>query len=191
MAGDDHGCARVDSLTKHRVEFVATIGVEPGVWFIEQPQLGPTGDQTRQRRTTLLTGRQLGDRNTSEPAIDTQSPHRCRYFFVSRPNRRTPESHILGNGQIGVQPVAMSKHPDPRANRLTLSGKIEPKHTTDPALDRQQAGTEPQQAGLPSPIRATQQHNLTRPNGQRSSCQDRKAAEHGNGVFQRDHRVEP
>jgi len=41
---------------EYTIEFVATVGVESGVWFVEEPQFGSPGDESGQCRATTLTG---------------------------------------------------------------------------------------------------------------------------------------
>ena len=67
VAGDDDRRPRRGRLAEHGVELVATVGVEPGVRLVEQPQLGATGDDARQCGAPPLAGRQRPHPYVGEP----------------------------------------------------------------------------------------------------------------------------
>jgi hypothetical protein len=62
------------------IELVATGGVEPGVGFVEQPQLGPAGDDAGERGPALLPGRQPSN---GTPARRPSSPIRASAASIS------------------------------------------------------------------------------------------------------------
>ena len=76
------------------VEQVAALVVEPGVGLVEQPQLGPAGQQAGQRGPSPLTGRQAGHRQAgqapAEPArVEGGVDVLRRGAPAARPQKRT------------------------------------------------------------------------------------------------------
>ena len=90
VAPDGHG------LAEQRVELVAAVGVEPGVGLVEQPQLGPAGDQAGERGAPLLAGREpRTGTSRSRPATPSRSIA-AGDLVVGGADGRAPEADVLG-----------------------------------------------------------------------------------------------
>ncbi len=180
------GCACVDGLTEHGIELVATGSIETCVRLVEQPQLGSPRHETRERRPSLLTGRQLRDPNVGKSARDAQPFDRGPDLVMRRPDGLAPEGDVLGHGEVGVQPVAMTQEPHPGPDGVALRGQIVPQHGPGAAGERQQASAQPQQAGLAGAVWPLEQHHFADVDAHRRTGQYRETPEHGHRIGERD-----
>jgi hypothetical protein len=121
-----------------------------------------------------------------EPPGDTEPLHRRVDLVAGRAHRRTPERHVLGDGQIGVEPVAVAEHAHPRSDRVAMGHEIESEHPTAPALDRQQSGAQPEHARLPGAVGAAEEDHLATLHLERGAGEHGEAAEHRHRVTQVD-----
>ena len=100
VAGDQHRRPGSRRLAERVVEFVPGGGIEAGVGFVEQPQLGSSGDQAGERGATLLARRQLRHGDIGDPTGHVEAVHRCMHLGVGGADRRTPEPDVLGDGEV-------------------------------------------------------------------------------------------
>ena len=90
------------------------------------------------------------------------------------------------DGEVDVQAVAMAEQADARADQLALGGQVEAEHGAAAALERQQPGAQPQQAGLAGTVGTAQQDDLAHPHRERGAGERREPAQHGDRVAQYD-----
>ena len=105
----DDGCPGGGCVAQRGIEFVAGGSVEASVGFVEQPQFGTAGDETGQRSTTLLSSRQAAHGNIGETLSQTHALQRCLHLGPTCTNGCTPKTHVLANGEIGIQAVGMAE----------------------------------------------------------------------------------
>ena len=186
VAGDDDGRAGGRGLAQRGVELVAPGGVEPGVGLVEQPQLGPAGHEAGQRGAPLLAGREAADRERGEPARQAEAFHRRVDLGPRRADRGAPEAHVLGDGEVEVQAVAVAEQADAAAHRVALGRQVAAEHGPGAAGERHEPGAHPQQRRLAGAVGTAEQHDLAGGDGQRHAGQRREAAEHGDGAGELD-----
>ena len=188
VTGDDDRRPRRRRLAEQGVELVAALGVEAGVRLVEQPQLGATGDEARQRGAAPLAGRQRADRDVGEPPGEPEPLDRRLDLVARGTDRRAPEPDVLGDGEIGVEAVGVPEQADPRADRVALAW---PGRTRAPVPCRARSGADPAHSRssvvLPAPFGPAQQHDLPGVDRQRRPGQRGEAAEHGDRVVELDH----
>ncbi len=187
VAGNHHGGTSGRCIAKHGVDLVASSGVEAGVGLVEQPQFGAPGHQTSQGGTSALTGRQLLHRHSGQSIGEAHAHQRLRNLGSGSTRSGPPEADVLGNSEIGVQPVRMTEQTDTRPQLLALGTQIAAQHRALPPGQRQQTSAEPEQAGLPCAIGTTQQHDVAAPHSERGAGESRKASEHSHRIDELDH----
>ena len=102
-------------LAQRGVELVAAGGVEAGVRLVEQPQLGPPGDEAGQRGAPLLAGREAAHRRARRAGRRGRGgPCAASISASVAPDRGAPEADVLGDGEVEVEPVAVAEQADPR-----------------------------------------------------------------------------
>ena len=122
--------------------------------LVEQPQLGAAGDQAGQRGAPPLPGRQLAHRHVARAG----RPGRCARAAAATSSVEAPtvapqNADVLGDREVGVQPVGVAEQADPGAHGLALLGQVEAEHRRRAARRRQQPGAQPQQRGLAGAVR--------------------------------------
>src|SRR5690606_36511093 len=70
VGGEEHGGTGVDGALHEVVEQLAPVVVQPGVGLVEQPQLGPAGDEAGQGGAAPLPGGQGGHRDVAQAAVE-------------------------------------------------------------------------------------------------------------------------
>src|SRR6478736_5923153 len=120
VAGDDHGRSRRRGLAQRVVEFVAGRRVEAGVGFVEQPEFGAPRHQTGERRATALTRGQRADGHVADPPVDPEPLHRRRQLGLGGTDRRSPETDVLGDREVTVEPVLVPEQTDTAPHRVAL-----------------------------------------------------------------------
>ena len=156
--------------------------------LVEQPQLGPAGDQARERGAPPLAGRQLANRHGRRGAGRAQPLHRGVDLIGRRADGGAPEPDVLGDGEIGVEPVGVAEQADPAAAPPARRvGEVETRaHVAVPRTSGSSPAQSRSSVVLPAPFGPLQQHDLAASHGQRRAGQHREAAEHGDRVVELD-----
>jgi hypothetical protein len=116
--------------------------VDAGVGLVEQPQLGPSSDEAGERRPAPLPGRQAGDGDAGEAAVEPESGHGGIRVGRAGAGRLRPEPHVVGDGEVVVQARRVAEEPDAASNRAAIRGvgEVVAEHDRLARHDRQQPG---------------------------------------------------
>jgi sortase A len=152
----DPGGSRVPD---EAVEDVASGSVEAGVGFVEQPEPGVPHEQGGQRGPAPLAGRQAGDGEVAEPAVDA-GPGEGGLDVGGAAHGSGPEADVLGDGQVVVEAGGVAEEGDLAAHRLSVAAQVDPEHGGLAPDDRHQASDGTQQGGLAGAVGPAQEHDL-------------------------------
>ena len=164
VGGQEHRGPRGHRPADEAVEEVAAFLVEAGVGLVEQPQLGAAGQEAGQRRAAALPGRQAGHDQVGQPAVEPAAV-RARASMsacaapAARPQKRTLSTTVSSS----YRPVAWPSRPTRRRTRAGLPSvdEVVTEHLRLAPRDREQPRAQAQQRGLPGPVRAAEEHDLT------------------------------
>jgi sortase A len=159
------------------------------VWFVEQPEFGAPSDEARKCGPSALAGAQGADPDIAEP-VGEPHPAEGRIDLGSgRAHGRPPEGHVVGDGEVGVEPVGMAEETHMAAHRHTVERQIVAEHLSLATLDREEPGTHPEQRGLAGSVRALQEQDLPSGHGKVGACQHGEATLNGNDPAEINDRV--
>ena len=160
VAGDDH--RRADAAAWRST---ASSSSRPAA---SSPAWGSSSSHSSARRATRHASAvrrrwpadSLRTGTSREPSADSE-PFDRRVDLVGRgADGRTPEPDVLGDGEVGVQTVAVAEQADPRPDRLALGGEVEPEHPAAPRRAATARRTAAADVVLPAPFGPLQQHDL-------------------------------
>ena len=83
----------------------------------------------------------------------------------------------------------MTEHPDPRTNRISLGGEVEPEHVPGSPNEWQQPRAEPEEAGLAGPVGPLQEHDLSGVDQKRGARQSWEPPDYRDRVLEPDGRI--
>ena len=187
MAGHDHGGTSGRGRPQRGIEVVTAGGIEASVGLVEQPQFGAASDQARQRCAPALSGTQLADGDIGEPISQPHARHRRLHLVGRSAHRGAPEAHVVGNREIGVETIRVTKQPNTRSHGDAIAHEVDTKHGRRTTFNGEQSGAQPQQRSLARAVWAAQQNDLAALNGQRRTSQRRKATQHSDYIDEFDH----
>jgi hypothetical protein len=181
MGGQEHSRPSGHRLLDDGVQQIAVLGVEPGVGFIQQPQLRLPGHEDRQGGPAPLPGRQPSGPNRPQSPRQPESGQGGFHRVDGATRGPDRKAHVVLNRQVVVQGGGVSKEPDPAAHRPPVYGEVAAKYLGSARHDRQQPGAGPQKAGLASPVGPLEQHHLTGLNVEIGAREDGVTPEEGYG----------
>ena len=142
------------------VEEVAPDRVEPGVGFVEQPDAGVAHQEGGERGAAPLTGREPTHGEVAGAGVDAGAVHRDRGFGGAA-SSLGPEAHVLGDGEVVVEPGGVAEQGDVPAHGLPVAPQVDAEHRGLAPDDRHQAGDGPQQRGLAGTVGSPEEHDLS------------------------------
>ena len=181
VGGEQHRRADRGRFADQPVDHVTTAGIEPGVRFVEQPQLGATRDHRGERDAAALPGRQRVHGQVVQPCRDLEAVQCEATVGHRRTGGPRPEVHVVDHGQVLVQEGRMAEQTDPTPHRGPVAEEI---HTEDVRLaraDLDEPGTHPKQRRLARAVRTTKQHDLARIHVEVDAGERREPPEEGDG----------
>jgi len=147
--------------------------------LVEQPQSGAPHQHGRQGDPASLPGGQAGDVRGAQAPVEPQP----RQGLFRRRRRGGDgaggKGHVVGDGEIVVEKGGVTEEPHPPADRPPVPPEVVAEDDGLAADDRHQTGTGAQQRRLPRPIRAGDQHDLTRGHVEVDARQGGEPAEQG------------
>ena len=146
--------------------------------LVEQPQLGAAGDQRGDRRPAPLPGRQLGDHDAGEAAVESERGERGVGLGRGRPARPAQKRTLSATVRSSYSPVAWPSSPTRRrtAVRSARQRRSWPSTMASPETTGSEPGAGAQERGLAGAVRALEEHDLA-PRRRR----DRRRRERGTG----------
>ena len=128
MGHEHHGGPGGHGIDHQPVDQVAGLLVQRGVRLVEQPQLGTTGHQHGQRGAAALSGRQAGHRHAGEAPVEAEPGHGGVDVGGPGPSGPGPEPHVVGHGEVGVEPAGVTEQADPVAHRPGIHPQVHAQH---------------------------------------------------------------
>ena len=150
-----------DGLFDEVVDEVPPAGVEPGVGLIEEPELGPSGDEDREGDPPALAGAEPADRDGGEPPVEAEASEGWRYGAAVPAGGPDPEADVLGGGEVVVEEAGVAEEPDAAADGPAVAAEVLAEDGGLASSHGEQAGERPQEGGLPGPVGAANEHDLT------------------------------
>lgn len=175
-----------DRLGHQPVDEVPPGLVEPGVGLVEQPQLGPAGDEDGERGAAALAGGELGHRHLPEPAGQAQPLERGVDVAPLGPGGGGPEADVGLDAEVVVQTGGVGQEPDPAADPAAVVAQVVAEDGGVALDDRHEAGAAPQEGGLARPVRTLEQDDLAPLDGEVGPGEGREAADQGDGASEVD-----
>jgi len=187
MRTEHDRCTRRDRLTHKCINEIATLLIEPGMGLVEQPQFRPTSDQTGQRCTATLTGRQTANRHGSQATIQTEPDESLLHIGGVGTGGPPPEPHVVAHSEFVIEPGGMTEQADTMTHGPRVGHEIDAEHDRISPGDGHEAGEGAQQCGLPSTVRPAQQHDSARIDVEVDTGEGRKPTQQGNRPPEMDH----
>ena len=174
--------------TSRLVQQITSVGVEAGVGFVEQPQLGPARHHRGQRNPPPLAGRQPVDgdvRAGGRPTRRGSAPDRHPPRWRRRPGPRS--RGWPGRVRSSYRKLAWPSRPTRR--RMTRRSARRSWPSTDGLAlhHRDQPSAGAQECCLAGAVGTDQQDNLTRGDIEIDAGEGRKPSEHAHGGAEVDH----
>lgn len=186
MGGHQNRRSGAAGFEKSSIEIVAARGVQAGMGFVEQPDLGATGHETGQCRTTPLPRGQTTRGHIGESTGEIETfQHRFGLGSLGA-DRGGPELDVLAYRELTVEPVGMSQQTHPGAHLLALGAYVETQHPGPTPAEGDQTGQHPQQGGLTRTVGSADQHDLMAGHGEIGTGQGREPSQHCHGVVHLD-----
>jgi len=183
---NDRG-ARRDRLTHQGIDEITTLLIESGMGLVEQPQFRPTSDQTSQRGTATLTGRQSANRHGSQATIQTQPAESHLNIGGVGASSPPPEPHVVAHSEFVIEPGGVTEQANTMAHGPRVGHKIDAEHDRLSPGDRHEAGERAQQRCLSSTVRPAQQHDSARIDVEVDTGEGRKPTQQGHRPPEVDH----
>jgi hypothetical protein len=189
VVGDEQQrCSGLAPLGEHLGERRAARVVEPRVRLVAQQQPRSVHHRSRDRHPLLQPSAQRA-RRLLRAVLDShegERVHRCprRLAETVQPRRQLD---VLANRERTVQHARVAHQPDLRACRGALSQR-HAVHVHGALARSEQAGHEPQQRGLPRPVRSEQRQAIAGAEREGHGIHDAAAAERADEPFRLDHR---
>lgn len=160
VGGEHHGPSLSGGGYEQIVEHFATVGIEPGVWLVQQQESGLPCDPDRERQATTLPGGQptmgrIGlarEPETLEHLVD-------RAFGCAGGTGREPE--VLADGQVVVAAGCVTHEREVPTVRATVSNQVVAEDLGVARVHRNEAGEHPQERGLARPVATREEDHLT------------------------------
>ena len=186
VGGDQDGGSTGDRFGHDRVHQVPTPGVEAGVGFVEQPELGTAGAQDGEGGAAALTGGQAGRGHVPEPASQAQPVERGLNGGRVGPGGPDGEAHVVEHREVVVEPGGVPEQADAAAHRPPVDAQVLAQDDGGTAGEGHEAGTGAQDRGLAGAVRPGQQDHLPGRGVEVDTSEGGKASEQADGVAEVD-----
>ena len=131
--------------------------------LVEQPELGPAGQEAGQRRAAALAGGEAGHRDVEEASGEPARGQGGVDVVVTRSGGTPPELDVVTDRELVVEPrgVAQETHAAADLAGLATVAQIVAEHPCLTPGHGQETGAGAQQGRLPGTVRAAEEHDLT------------------------------
>ena len=161
--------------------------VQPGVGLVEEPELGPTGQEDGERGAAPLPCGQAADLDGAQPVAQAHAGQGGLHVGGAAAGGPGPEPHVGLDRQLVVEPGGVGQQADPRPDPAAVGPEVAPQHAGVAVHHRHQSRAAAQQGGLARAVRTLQEHHLAGVDGEVGAGEGGEATDEGDGAAEVDH----
>ena len=157
--------------------------------LVEQPDLGPSGHQDRERGAPALAGRELRRRDVGQATVEPEARQRGVDVGGRGASGPAPETDVVGHREVVVETGLVGEHPHVGADGTRIADEVDPGDRRLALDHRHEAGARAEERGLAGSVRALEEHDLALGDLQIDAGERRESTEHRHRVAEVDDRL--